>query len=82
MSTTEVAQFIDELYAAVEADPAGAAQKVAELKAKVAALPPEQQQEIRGAVEQLKERAQSLPEDQKAQLGEIVATIRGESTTI
>jgi hypothetical protein len=79
MDPTNVATFIDDLQAAVAENPEAAAQKVAEIKAKIATLPPEEQEQIKQAVAELKQRAQNLPPEQQAQLDDVVSTIRGAS---
>jgi hypothetical protein len=76
MDIAEVTQLIGDLQAKVEADPAGAAQKIAELKEKFSTLPPEQQEQVQAALAQLRERAQNLPPELQQQLGDIASTIR------
>ena len=76
MDPAQVTQLIGDLEAKVQENPEAARQRVAELKAKVQGLSPEEQEQIRQAWE-LQDRAQDLPAEQQAQLADIVATIRG-----
>jgi outer membrane murein-binding lipoprotein Lpp len=66
-----------QFHTAVQENPEAARQKVADLKAKIQTLSPEDQAQIRAGIEELRSRAQNLPPEQQAQLQEIVATIRG-----
>jgi len=77
MEPMDVTQFIDDLQSAVKENPDAARQKIADLKAQVATLEPEQQAQVKQAVAELRERAQDLPVEQQAQLADIVSTIRG-----
>jgi ElaB/YqjD/DUF883 family membrane-anchored ribosome-binding protein len=81
MDQPDVKQLITDLQTAVQQDPEAARQKVAELKSRVAGLPPEQKDEVAQLVDDLKTRAQALPSDQQQQLADIVSTIRGGSST-
>jgi polyhydroxyalkanoate synthesis regulator phasin len=77
MDPSEVTTFIDDLHTAVQENPEAARQKVANLKAKIQTLSPEDQAQIREGIEELRSRVQNLPPEQQAQLQDIVATIRG-----
>jgi hypothetical protein len=82
MDIADVTQLIGDLQAKVESDPAGAAQKIAELKDKFATLPPEQQEQVQAAISELRQRAQNLPPELQQQLGDIASTIRGASSQV
>jgi hypothetical protein len=79
MQLGEITQMIGDLQNAVNSDPAAAAQKIADLKSKVASLPPEQQEQVRKAVEELRAKASNLPPELQQQLADIGNTIRGAS---
>jgi ElaB/YqjD/DUF883 family membrane-anchored ribosome-binding protein len=58
MDPAEVTTFIDDLHTAVQENPEAARQKVADLKAKIQTLSPEDQAQIREGIEELRSRAQ------------------------
>jgi predicted secreted Zn-dependent protease len=68
--------LLDQVQSAVQADPAAAKQKVAELKQKIQGLSAEQKAQLREAAPQIQQRLQNLSDEQKAQLADIVQTIR------
>ena len=77
MQLGEITQLIGDLQQAVDKDPAAAAQKIADLKARYASLPPDQQEQVKQQIESLRARASTLPPELQQQLRDIADTVRG-----
>jgi hypothetical protein len=75
MASADIAQLINDLQTAVTNNPAAAAQKVADLKAKYAMMPPDQQEQVKKAIGELGAKAGTLPPELQQQLRDIATTI-------